>query len=134
MKAEEARRKEEQRLRDTILLSSFTTERDLKISFDDKIEAIRGIIDITNSGTKSLKQNLEEVQKKAANFERAGEKPPKRIFDEMESLKRQIKDNDKFIALKQEDIKALKQQYDDDLKRFRELKGITPPTEAAKNE
>ena len=134
LKAEETRRQEEQRLRDTILLNSFTTERDLKISFDDKIEAIRGIIDITNTGTKSLKQNLEEVQKKAANFERAGEKPPKRIIDEMDSLKRQIKDNDKFIALKQEDIKALKQQYDDDLKRFRELKGITPPTEAAKNE
>ena len=52
----------------------------------------------------------------------------------MDSLKRQIKDNDKFIALKQEDIKALKQRYNDDLKRFRELKGITPPTEAAKNE
>ena len=50
----------------------------------------------------------------------------------MDSLKRQIKDNDEFIARKQEEIEVLKQQYEADLKRFRELKGITP-TGAAKN-
>ncbi len=132
LKQEEQRRQEEQRLRDMILLNTFTTERDLKISYDDKIEAIRGIIEITNTGTKSLQQNLAGVQKKAANYERAGEKLPEKIFKDMESLKRQIKDNDDFIARKQEEIKSLQQQYEADLKRFRELKGITPPTEAAK--
>ncbi len=133
LKQEEQRRQEERRLRDTILLNTFTTERDLKISYDDKIEAIRGIIEITDTGTKALKQNLEGVRKKAANYERAGEKPPEKIINEMESLKRQIRENDDFIARKQENIQHLQQQYEADLKRFRELKGITPPTEAAKN-
>ena len=132
LKQEELRRQEEARLRDTILLHTFTTERDLKISFDDKIDVNKGIIDITNNGTKTLRKNLREVQKKAANYERAGEKTPERVFEEMNSLQRQIKDNDEFIARKQEEINVLKQQYEADLKRFRELKGITP-TEAAKN-
>jgi hypothetical protein len=132
IKAEETRREEEKRLRDTILLNTFTTERDLKISYDDKVAAIRGIIDITNTGTRTLNENLKNAQKKAANYERAGEKPPQKVFEEMESLKRQIKDNDKYIARKQEEIKVLQQKYEADLKRFRELKGIKP-TEAAKN-
>ena len=132
LKQEEQRRLEEQRLRDTILLNTFTTERDLKISYDDKIEAIRGIIDITQSGTRSLNQNLQAAQKKAANYERAGEKPPQQVFEEMESLKRQMQDNDRFIAQKQDEIKVLQQKYNADLKRFRELKGIRP-TDTANN-
>lgn len=126
LKEEESRRREEQRMRDVILLNTFTTERDLEISYDDKIKAIRGIIEITNTSTRTLNENMKYAQKKAANYERAGEKPPKEVFEEMDSLKRQIKENDKFIAQKEEEIKALKQKYEADLKRFRELKGITP--------
>ena len=132
LKQEELRRQEEARLRDTILLQSYTTERDLKISYDGKIAVNRDIIDITNTGTRTLNKNLENTRTKAANYERAGEKPPESVLEEINSLKRQIKDNDEFIARKQKEIKVLKQQYEDDLKRFRELKGIAP-TEAAKN-
>ena len=132
LKKEELRRQEEARLRDTILLQSFTTERDLKISYDGKIAVNRDIIDITNTGTRTLNENLENTRTKAANYERAGEKPPESVLEEINSLKRQIKDNDEFIARKEEEIKVLKQQYEADLKRFRELKGITP-TKAAKN-
>jgi len=132
LKQEEERRQEEQRLRDTILLSSFTTERDIKISYDDKIASIRGIIDITNTGTRSLNENLQAAQKNAANYERAGEKPPEKLFKEMENLKRLIKENDQFIARKEDEIKTLRQQYEADLNRFRELKGITP-SDTAKN-
>jgi hypothetical protein len=132
LRQEELRRQEEARLRDTILLQSFTTERDLKISYDGKIGVNRDIIDITNTGTRTLTENLDNTRTKAANYERAGEKPPESVLEEMNSLKRQIKDNDEFIARKEEEIKALKRQYEADLNRFRELKGIKP-TEAAKN-
>jgi hypothetical protein len=132
LKQEELRRQEEARLRDTILLQSFTTERDLKISYDGKIGVNRDIIDITNTGTRTLKDNLNNTRTKAANYERAGEKPPESVLEEINNLKRQIKDNDEFIARKEEEINVLKRQYEADLKRFRELKGIKP-TEAAKN-
>jgi hypothetical protein len=132
LKQEEERRQAEARLRDTILLRSYTTERDLKISYDDKIAVNRDIIDITNTGTRTLNKNLNNTRTKAANYERAGEKPPESVLEEMNSLERQIKDNDDFIARKQKEIEVLKQQYEADLKRFRELKGIKP-TEAAKN-
>jgi len=130
LKQEELQRQEEARLRDTILLNTFTTERDLKISYDDKIEVVKGVIDITKTGTRTLQQNLQTVQKKAANYERAGETMPENILNQMTNLKRQIKDNEKYTANKQREIKALNLQYGADLKRFRELKGIKPTNSA----
>lgn len=130
IKQEELQRQAEARLRDTILLNSFTTERDIKISYDDKIEVVNGIVEITNSSTRILQQKLQAVEKKAANYERAGETTPKDVLNQINSLKRQLKDNDKFIAQKEGEIKVLKQNYEADLKRFRELKGIKPTNSA----
>ena len=124
--AAERRRLAEQKRRDEILLNTFTTERDIELARKSRIQAIESIIAITNSNTRSLKSNLTRVQKRAADFERAGEEPPKELFEEMESLKRQIKDNEEFVAKKQRDIIDLEKRFDADLKRFRELKGITP--------
>ena len=122
--AAERRRLAEQKRRDKILLNTFTTERDIELARKSRIQAIESIIAITNSNTRSLKASLAKVQKRAANFERAGEEPPKELFEEMDSLKRQIQDNEEFVAKKQRDIIALEKRFDADLKRFRELKGI----------
>ena len=130
LKQEKLKRQEEARLRDTILLNSFTTERDLKISYDDKIEAVKGVIEITTTGSRTLQQNLQAVKKKAANYERAGEAIPEKVIDEINNLQRQIKDNEDFINKKQDEVKALNLKYEADLKRFRELKGITPTSSA----
>ncbi len=122
--AAERRRLAEQKRRDKILLNTFTTERDIELARKSRIQAIESIIAITNSNTRSLKASLAKVQKRAADFERAGEEPPKELFEEMDSLKRQIQDNEEFVAKKQRDIIALEKRFDADLKRFRELKGI----------
>ena len=91
-----------------------------------------GHIDISNTGTRTLNDNLKDARRRAANHERAGEKVPQNLIEDIEILKRQIKDNGDFVARKMSEIKALNEQYEADLKRFRELKGITPP-ETAKN-
>lgn len=130
LKLEELQRQKESRLQDSILLNTFTTERDLKISYDDKMEVIKGLIDISNTSTRSLQQNLQAIQIKAANFERAGETMPENVINEINNLKRQIKDNDDYVAQKQREIKSLELKYEADLKRFRELKGTTPTNSA----
>ncbi len=122
--AAERRRLAEQKRRDKILLNTFTTERDIELARKSRVQAIESIIAITNSNTRSLRASLAKIQKRAADFERAGEEPPKELFEEMDSLKRQIQDNEEFVAKKQRDIIALEKRFDADLKRFRELKGI----------
>ncbi|MCG6886346.1 MAG: hypothetical protein LJE74_03980 [Proteobacteria bacterium] len=127
---EQQRREAEQKRRDSVLLNTFSTERDINIAKSRRVDAIVSIIDITNNNTKSLKGNLGEVQKKAADYERAGETPPQELLNEMATIKRQINDNDEFVAKKKKDIDALNKRFEADMKRFRELKGIKPPEKA----
>ncbi len=112
----------EQKRKDMILLQTYTTERDLKISHEDKMAAIKSIIDITNSNTRSLQKNLAKLQKRAADYERSGQTMPEILAADMENLMRQIKDNDEFIAKKQQALIQLSKQFDADLERYRLLK------------
>ena len=125
-KKEEQRREIEKKRQDLILLRTFTTERDLELSRKSKVEAIKGIIDITSSNTNTLQKNLFDLQKKAADFERSGGKPPKTLVNDMLSLKDQIKDNENFVGKKQQAIIRLEKKYDSDLKRYRQLKSVKP--------
>lgn len=129
--AELERKKEQQReiekkRQDLILLRTFTTERDLELSRKSKVEAIKGIIDITSTNTNTLQRNLQDLQKKAADFERSGQKPPKMLVNDMTNLKDQIKDNENFVAKKQQAIIRLEKKYDNDLARYRQLKSVKP--------
>lgn len=112
----------EQKRKDNILLQTYTTERDLKLGHEDKMEAIKSIIDITNSNTRSLQKNLTKLQKRAADYERSGQTMPKVLTVDMDNLLRQIKDNDEFIAKKQQTMINLIKYYDADIERYRLLK------------
>lgn len=125
-KKQAEQRERERKRQDLILLRTFTTERDIELSRRSKVAAIKSIIDITESNTKNLRRNLEDLQKKAADYERSGEKPPKMLIQDMESLKGQIQDNESFVAKKQQAIIQLDKKYDKDLERFRELKSVRP--------
>ncbi len=112
----------ERKRKDYILLQTYTTERDLRIGHENKVAAIKSIIDITGSNTRSLQHNLAKLQKRAANYERSGQSTPNRLTADMKNLLRQIKDNDNFISKKQHDLIDLSKQYDADLARYRLLK------------
>ncbi len=108
--------------KDHILLQTYTTERDLRIGHENKVAAIKSIIDITGSNTRSLQHNLAKLQKRAADYERSGQATPDILTADMQNLLRQIKDNDDFIRKKQQDLINLSKQYDADLARYRLLK------------
>ena len=112
----------EQKRKDMILLQTFTVERDLVMSHKGKVSAIKSIIDITNSNTRSLQTNLSKLQKQAADYERSSLKPPKQLTDDMEDLLRQIDDNNDFIKKKDKALLSLNKKFDIELDRFRALK------------
>ncbi|VAX14207.1 hypothetical protein MNBD_GAMMA24-2691 [hydrothermal vent metagenome] len=112
----------ERKRKDNILLQTYTSERDLRIGQENKVAAIKSIIDITSSNTRSLQKNLARLQKRAADYERSGQTTPDRLNADMKNLLRQIKDNDDFIRKKQHDLIDLSKQYDTDLARYRLLK------------
>lgn len=130
--AEEARQakkqqaKDERRRQDLILLKTFATENDLLASRDKKLSAIDGIISIAAGNVRVLSNSLQQLQKKAADHERAGDTVPPALIADITSVKKQIAENEKYLSEKKDKKAALKQQFAADLKRYRQLKQVRP--------
>lgn len=119
---QQEQREAEKRRRDRMLLNTFTTERDLQLFYQDKLSAIQSQIDLSQASNTSLKNHLDEMQKRAANLERRGETVPDNLLEDMEDTKRQMANNDRVIAEKKQEMEALNQKFEAELQRFRELK------------
>lgn len=89
---------------------------------DSKINVIEGIITVTNSNNKTLKKKLEKLQKKAANIERGGKKPPATVLEDIKSIENNISKNIKSIEIKRGEQKIIRAKFAKDLERFRALK------------
>lgn len=112
----------EQKKKDDILLKTFTRERDINMLRDSKINVIEGIITVTNSNNKALKKKLEKLQKKAANIERRGKKPPANVLEDISEIGNRISKNNKSIGAKRNEQKTIKAKFAKDLKHFKKLK------------
>ena len=125
-------RKAEQKKKDDILLKTFSTERDINLLRDSKLNVIEGIIIVTNSNNKALKKKLEKIQKKAANIERRGKKPPQRVLDDISTIEARIKKNDKSIKAKRDEQKAIRITFAQQMDRFKVLKNMKNNRAAAR--
>ncbi|MDH5396245.1 MAG: hypothetical protein OEW97_08200 [Gammaproteobacteria bacterium] len=127
-KIEDAKIAEQKKL-DSILLKTFTRERDITMLRDSKVNVIEGIITVTNSNNKALQKKLERLQKQAANIERGGKKPPESLVEDIKSIESTMKKNEESITAKRAEQETIRQKFKLDLDRFRILKN-TPATVA----
>jgi len=122
--------KEKQRIarerakKDRVLLDTFTTEDDLLLTRDGKIRAIESRIQHTQSRVNGLRADLTAMQSKAAQQERGGRAVSAEMKGEITGLKNQIKQNEGFIEQRRKEQEELRAQFEDDLKRYRELKAM----------
>ncbi len=117
----------EQKKKDTILLKTFSSERDINMLRDSKINVIEGIITVINSNSKALSKKLGKLQKRAANVERRGKKPPENLVEDIKVIESRLNKNSKSIEVKRNEQNTIKAKFDKDLQRFRKLKGIKSP-------
>lgn len=128
--AAEAKRKQAEKKiaarkrKDRILLLTYTTERDLLIARDNRIAALQGLIDITESNNNNVRFNLAQLRERAANYERSGKEVPKNLLTKIKNNGSQIKNNSAYITKRRIDVKHITKNYANDLKRFRHLKNI----------
>lgn len=113
--------KEQARL-DNILLSTYTTERDLLIARDNNLKAIDGIIDISRGNLRLLQDTLAHTRKRAADYERGGKQAPQKLIDEMQQLHEIIEEKKKYIEQKQKEKNKVAARFAKDIARFRKLK------------
>ncbi len=111
----------EERRRDILLMRQYKTIEDIKRTEKNQTAALRANIDLLNGHISNLNDKLEELQGRAANFERQGKSVPKNTLKEIEATKSQIETNKASITRYEDKIKNIEVQFQSDLIRFKEL-------------
>lgn len=124
LQAEKDRQSAEAAKRDKILLDTFSSVDDIEMTRDGKIAAIQASISLAEARNQKLQADLDKLVEHAANEERAGKAITEDLEKDIESLRRQIKDNDNFIADKQNEQELVREASAKDVERFKELKSI----------
>lgn len=117
----EEKRHQRQEAYDMVLLASFTTERDLLISRDQKLAAVEANIELTYLTIDKLKENLIKLNRQAAMHERRREAIPEHLNEDIERLNQQIANKLMHITDQQAKRQAYVDEYHGYLERFREL-------------
>jgi len=134
LRAEKQRLIEEQQAADRVLLRTFRNEDDIIMARDGKIAAIDVIIQVTLSNIRRFKAKLADMQQKAANLERAGERPSPRFVKEIETNRRNLSHAYSTILQKEKEKAQIRAEFAQDLKRFRELKHLRAENETPQAE
>jgi len=122
IQAEEDAIKAEKAAQDKILLDTYSNTDDIQMTSDGKIAALDSTINLANKRNEKIQVNLDKDTATAAAAELAGKQPTEDLLKDIESLERQIKNNDKFIAEKRVEQEDIKKEYAEKIARFNQLK------------
>ncbi|WMS85711.1 hypothetical protein [Pleionea litopenaei] len=121
----EEKRKEKERQRqlrrDAELLRLFSSAEDIQRARDAALLGVDQRLEINNGEQALLKNQLEDYQRRAANFERMGKPVPKILKDSIDGVQKQIVDRDRTRTLIETEREKVKQDFEKDLIRFKEL-------------
>ncbi|MGD8430907.1 MAG: DUF4124 domain-containing protein [Ectothiorhodospiraceae bacterium] len=125
-KAEEERRRQEavrarQQERDQALLMTYQSVADMERARDDRLAAMESQITLIQSRIDKLETQLAKQRKQAARMERSGRGDPGPVYAQIRQLRGNIEDNRRFIEEKRQAQQRLREEFDQDIKRFREL-------------
>ena len=121
----------EQAVKDRVLLDTFSSEDDMILARDGQIAHLESQAKITESHIEKLQRGLDELIEEAAGHERRGKEPPEKLVTDIESLRDQISDNEKFIETKHVETREIVEKFKQDIARFRSLKGLDSHETAA---
>lgn len=121
------RRRHEQEEYDRTLLLTFSSLQEIKTARDDRLQALTAQIELIRQRLGELRPRLQELQRKAAYFERTGQGDPKPIYAEIAQLQRHIDDNGTFIERKLKEQQRIRQEFAHDIARYRELMAARAP-------
>ena len=109
------------RHRDKVLLKTFTTERDLLLTRDDRLSAIDGAILLSEKRIKTWNQKLDDVELRIDSFGSEDQVPP-RLKEERDIILRRIGSSEEYLLEKMKERERTAEQFEQDLARYRELK------------
>jgi len=122
--AEEDKLAAAQKKKDDILLETFSNVEDIERARDERVTALEAAIKLTMARSEKIQYDLDKRIQKAAAAERGGKTPSEALLKDIESLKRQLNNNNAFIEGKRAEQEKIKEAHAKDIAHFKELKGI----------
>ncbi len=123
-RAAEAAAAEVERLRkwDESLLLRYSSVADIEAARDRALSELRIRLSILQGNTRSLRQQVENEQARAADIERRGGKVPVSILTAIDDLQSEIGTTERSIAERRRELEAVNQEFQRDIDRFGELR------------
>lgn len=122
LQREQEQIQKEQDRRDRVLLSTYTTERDLVVARDARIEAVDSQIQLSRSIIEDAERKLDATEKRITQLEAQGKKVPEHLYTKMENEKKSLATHQKVMKGHTQKRTKVSQQFDGYILRFRELK------------
>jgi len=119
---EDAKLKVVQDKKDKVLLLTFSSEKELALARDDRIEVLDSVIQLINKSITSTQATLRELETSAEqNYSSQGKEVPGGLAQKIEHFTRKIENRADQLLLKIEEKDRINEQFELDLARFREL-------------
>ena len=124
--ARQAKLKEAQDKKDQVLLLTFSSEEELGIARDNRIDVLNSVIQLIKKSIDNTQQRLDELQGNAdALYLSKGNEVPGGLAQKIEHFTRKLENRNAQLASKLAEQEKINQQYEKDVARFRELKAET---------
>ena len=113
---------EEARKRDRVLLDTYTTERDLIIARDARIDAVNSQVQLSNSIIASANKKLEKTEKQIAKIKASNKEVPAPLLKKLKREKSQLAAHNKVSDGHKQKLEDIQTQFGGYIARFNELK------------
>jgi hypothetical protein len=123
---EEARIKSIQDKHDRVLLMTFSSEEELKLVRDNRMQVMGSVIRLIESSVETTQGKLDGLTNRAqAAYISKGKEVPGGLAQKIEHFERKIESRDAQLQLKQADKEKVRHKYEVDLERFRLLRSAS---------
>lgn len=123
-KKEEEKKKLEQKRRDKALLNTYTTEKEIDLVRDRNLQQGELQLQSMELRAKQVQPRLDQARKRAADLTARKKPLPADLQQELEETEKEMQHLQEMIKQKRMGMDVIRARFEDDKKRFRELRQI----------
>ncbi|MHB9103017.1 MAG: DUF4124 domain-containing protein [Sulfuricella sp.] len=121
---EEEKKKLEQKRRDKALLNTYTTDKEIDLVRDRNLQQGELQLQSMELRAKQIQPRLDQARKRAEDLAARKKPLPPDLQQELEEAGKEMRRLQEMIQQKRMEMEAIRARFEDDRKRFRELRQI----------
>jgi Domain of unknown function (DUF4124) len=110
------------RQRDRVLLDTYTTERDLIVARDARLDAVDSQIQLADTIIRDSNKSIESLEKQVAQIKASSREVPADVYERIESEKQQVRVQSEVKKKHEKRHDEIDAQFKDYIARFKVLK------------